>query len=162
MQKERSFRRSIRKWGKFQQSAFAVRFTGLGMMGAGAVIMMVGMTSVFVPEDLMYLHLTAGQLALINPHLIPLIAHDRAGFGGGLFSTGVLVILIILHAQPAPHVWQALALAGTTGFACAISVHFCIGYLVFSHLAPAFAGAIVFLTGMALIFKDCFAKAIVQ
>src|SRR5580700_2163311 len=37
--------------------------------------------------------------------------------------------------------WQALALAGGTGFACAIGVHFCIGYLIFSHLAPAFAGA---------------------
>ncbi len=134
--------------------------TGMGMMGAGAVIMIVGMTRVFVPEDLLYLRLTASQITLINPHLLPLIAHDRAGFGGGLFSTGVLVLLITLHARPAPHLWQALALAGTTGFVCAISIHFCIGYLVFSHLAPAFAGTGLFMTGMALIFKDCFAKPV--
>jgi hypothetical protein len=130
--------------------------TGLGMMGAGAVIMGVGMTTVFVPEDLMYIRLTTSQISLINPHLIPLIAHDRAGFGGGLFSTGVLVLLISLHAKPTPHLWQALALAGTTGFVCAISVHFCIGYLVFSHLAPAFVGAVLFLTGMGLTFRNCF------
>jgi hypothetical protein len=133
--------------------------TGLGMMGAGAVIMVVGMTTVFVPEDLLYMQLTAGQIGLINPHLIPLIAHDRAGFGGGLFSSGVLVLLISVHAKPAPHLWQALALAGTTGFVCAISVHFCIGYLVFSHIAPAFAGAALFLAGMALTFQDCFEVA---
>ena len=131
-------------------------FTGLGMMGAGVVIMVVGMTTVFVPEDLIYMQLTASQIGLINPHLIPLIAHDRAGFGGGLFSTGVLVFLIALHAKPAPHLWQALALAGTTGFVCAISVHFCIGYLVFSHIAPAFAGAVLFLMGLALTYRDCF------
>jgi len=133
-------------------------FTGLGMMGAGAVIMVVGMTTVFVPEDLSYLQLTAGQIGLINPHLIPLIAHDRAGFGGGLFSNGVLVLLIALHARPAPHFWQAFALAGVTGFTCAIAVHFCIGYLVFTHIAPAFAGAALFLTGLGLIFRDCFAS----
>jgi hypothetical protein len=131
-------------------------FTGLGMMGAGAVIMVVGMTSVFVPEDLTYLQLTAAQVGQINPHLIPLIAHDRAGFGGGLFSSGVLVLLITLHARPSPHLWQALALAGSTGFVCAISVHFCIGYLVFSHIAPAFAGAALFVAGLILTFRDSF------
>jgi dihydroorotate dehydrogenase len=88
--------------------------------------------------------------------LIPLIAHDRAGFGGGLFSSGVLVLLITLHARPSPHLLQALALAGSTGFVCAISVHFCIGYLVFSHIAPAFAGAALFVAGLILTFRDSF------
>jgi hypothetical protein len=138
---------------------FCLVLTGLGMMGAGATIMFVGMTTVFIPSDLVFLQLSTAQLTQINPHLVPLIAHDRAGFGGGLFSDGILVVLITLHARPTPHLWQALALAGITGFICAISVHFCIGYLDFGHLAPAFAGAALFLIGLALTFKDCFSGA---
>ena len=95
--------------------------------------MVLGMTSVFVPEDLLYLQATASQIASINPHLVPLIAHDRAGFGGGLDCVEVMVALIALHAKPSRHVWQALLFAGTIGFLCAISVHICIGYLVPVH-----------------------------
>ena len=129
--------------------------TGIGMLGAGSVIMTLGMTSVFVPEDLLFLQMTHDQIAAINPHLIPLIAHDRAGFGGGLVTTGLMVALIALHAEPSPNVYQAMAIAGGIGFACAILVHFCIGYLVLVHVAPACIGAILFAVGMFLIAKDC-------
>ncbi|CAN5645908.1 hypothetical protein BH10CYA1_BH10CYA1_14360 [soil metagenome] len=132
-------------------------FTGAGMIAAGLTIMTVGMTSVFVPEDLIYLKASAAQIAAINPHLIPLIAHDRAGFGGGLVCVGIMVALIALHAKPSPHLWQALIFAGTTGFICAIFIHFCIGYLVPVHLGPAVVGLIVFLTGMILIYPECHA-----
>ena len=128
--------------------------TGGGMMAAGGVIMSVGMTSVFVPQDVEFLRLSAQQVSAFNPHLLPLIAHDRSGFGGGLFSTGVLVVLIVLHGRPSPHLWDALALAGLAGFACAIGVHFCIGYLIASHLAPAIVGAAIFLVGLTLIFPS--------
>jgi hypothetical protein len=43
-----------------------------------------GSTRVFVAEDLEFMGLTRGALDAINPRLVPLIAHDRAGFGGGL------------------------------------------------------------------------------
>ncbi len=130
-------------------------FTGLGIMGAGAVITCVGMTTVFVAEDLIFLRATAQQIAAINPHLVPLIAHDRAGFGGGLVCVGVMVALIAMHAESTPSVWQALMLAGTVGFICAVGVHLCIGYLVPIHLAPAFVGALIFTSGMLLIWKQC-------
>jgi hypothetical protein len=117
------------------------------------------MTSVFVPEDLLYLQATASQIGSINPHLVPLIAHDRAGFGGGLDCVGVMVALIALHAKPSRHVWQALLFAGTIGFVCAICVHICIGYLVPVHVAPAIMGAIIFLTGMAIVYPDCYGIA---
>ena len=124
--------------------------------------MIVGMTAVFVPEDLTYLQLTASQCGAINPHLVPLIAHDRAGFGGGLFSTGVLVTLIVLHSPASRHFWQAIALAGISGFACAIGIHFGIGYLIFSHIAPAFAGVGLFIAGLTLSFGECFAPNFVR
>jgi hypothetical protein len=120
---------------------------GAGLVAAGATILTVGMTRVFVPSDLDFIGYTREQLDAINPRLIPLIAHDRAGFGGGLFTTGLLILCILWKATPSRHVWQALLVAGIVGFGCAIGVHYPIGYLDFWHLAPAWAGAAVFAIG---------------
>ncbi len=122
---------------------------GAVMTVAGMVIMIVGMTLVFVPEDLVYLGLSPVQLNALNVRLVPLIAHDRAGFGGGLTSCGLAVLLIVWKARLTPDLWQALLLAGLAGFGCAIGVHYAIHYLIFSHLAPAWAGAAAYLIGMA-------------
>lgn len=122
--------------------------TGLGMVGAGGVILLVGMTSVFVPQDLTFLGYTSDQLHTINPRLIPLIAHDRAGFGGGLLTTGLLVFAVIWKAQPSLHLWQATLIAGGVGFACAIGVHYPIGYVDPVHLAPAWTGGALFTIGI--------------
>ncbi len=125
--------------------------TGFGMIAAGATILGVGMTVVFVPEDVNFIGLTASQLDAINPRLVPLIAHDRAGFGGGLLTTGLLVTGIVWKAVPSRHVWEALGLSGLCGFGCAIGVHYPIGYLDGFHLAPAWAGAVLFAAGMVLV-----------
>ena len=122
--------------------------TGAGMMGAGGVIMVVGMTSVFVPQDLHYIGLRAADLLAINPRLVSLIAHDRSGFGGGLFSCGLMIAMIIWKAPMGPALWQALLLAGGAGFACALSVHLIIGYTDLTHIGPAIAGALLFIAGM--------------
>ena len=53
-----------------------------GLIAAGATILVVGMTVVFVPQDLHFMMMDREGLAMISPRLIPLIAHDRAGFGG--------------------------------------------------------------------------------
>jgi hypothetical protein len=127
-----------------------VTLTGLGKIGGGAVIMTVGMSSVFVPQDLEYIGLQPEAMAAINPRLIPLIAHDRAGFGGALVSCGALVALIAWKSPITRPLWQALLFAGSTGFACAIGVHFCIGYTDAIHLAPAVLGAVIFASGMFL------------
>ncbi|HLM75717.1 MAG TPA: hypothetical protein VK459_23545, partial [Polyangiaceae bacterium] len=69
----------------------SVAFTALGMVLGGLTIMGVGITSVFVPQDLAYMQISVEELNAVNPRLVPLIAHDRAGFGGGLFSGGITV-----------------------------------------------------------------------
>ncbi|HEY0075422.1 MAG TPA: hypothetical protein VGB77_15090 [Abditibacteriaceae bacterium] len=124
--------------------------TAVGMVAAGLTIMTVGMTSVFVPEDLAFMDVHVAELRAINPRLVPLIAHDRAGFGGGIATTGLTVFFIVWCAQPSRSLWQILALAGLTGFGAAIGVHFVIGYTNFIHLLPAFFGAIAFAMGMML------------
>ena len=125
---------------------------GLGMTLAGFVIMVVGTTSVFVPQDLHYMNLTTKQLMVLSPHLIPLIAHDRAGFGGALASCGVALFFCVWCGAPSPSLWQVLALAGGVGFATAIGVHPLIGYTDFSHLAPAFMGFGLFVAGLWLSY----------
>ncbi len=128
--------------------------TGAGMIGAGATILTVGMTLVFVPEDLGFIGASAAEIQAINPRLVPLIAHDRAGFGGALLTTGLLVSCIVWKAAPRRHLWQALLVAGLFGFGAAIGVHFPIGYRDAIHLAPAIAGALLFAAGLALSARE--------
>jgi hypothetical protein len=121
--------------------------TGVGMLLAGTVILSLGTTEVFVAEDLAFMGLTRDGLNAVNPRLVPLIAHDRAGFGGGLATTGLVLVLCAWYARPSRSFHQALVVAGTAGFGCAIGVHFFEGYTNPVHLAPAFAGAILFAIG---------------
>jgi hypothetical protein len=129
--------------------------TGIGDIGAGATIMVLGMTTVFVPSDLRFLGLRAADLAAINPRLVPLIAHDRAGFGGGLLSCGLLVLLIVWKAPMTRSLWQALLVSGSFGFACALGIHFVVHYLDALHLAPAILGTLLFIFGIALSKPAC-------
>ena len=118
--------------------------TGAGMTLAGAVILVLGSTEVFVQEDLAFMNVTREMLDGVNPRLVPLIAHDRAGFGGGLFTCGLLVVICAWFARPSRSFHQAIVLAGVSGFGCAIGVHLIEGYTNPVHLAPAFAGAGMF------------------
>lgn len=124
--------------------------TSANLILGGVIIMTVGMTSVFVPQDLEYMQLCAADLDAVNPRLIPLIAHDRAGFGGGVACCGLTMLLCIFCSGTSRSLWQALVVVGAAGFGTAIGVHFPIGYTSFTHLAPAFLGATMFVAGMAL------------
>lgn len=126
---------------------------GAGITAAGATILVIGMTEVFVPSDLAFIGYGREELHAINPRLVPLIAHDRAGFGGGLFTAGLLVLAIVWKAAPSRHAWEALTLAGIVGFGCAIGVHYPIGYTDPVHLAPAWLGAVVFAAGAWLLWR---------
>lgn len=124
--------------------------TGAGMVAAGLVILSVGATRVFVAEDLAFMGLTQATLDQVNPRLMPLIAHDRAGFGGGLASAGILVAFCAWYGSPSRAFYQAMLLAGAAGFGCAIGVHYVEGYTNLVHLGPAFAGAGLFASSLAL------------
>ncbi len=150
------FRRGARafRWSPAGMGRMLVTFTAFGMISGGLIIMLVGMTRVFVPTDLEYIGTTIAEVNAWNPRLIPLIAHDRAGFGGGLCSTGITVMASLwCGARPgARSLWWSMLLAGLIGFATAIGVHPLVGYVSFAHLAPAYAGALAFLVGMRLLY----------
>ncbi len=120
-------------------------FLAAGMIAAGVTILIVGMTTVFVPQDLAFMHMTRADFAAVSPRLVPVIAHDRAGFGGGLFSTGIILLLIARQAALTRGLVEIVALMGLAGFGTAIGVHPAIGYTDFVHLAPAYLGGVLFL-----------------
>ncbi|MGH8992918.1 MAG: hypothetical protein ACRDZ7_15520 [Acidimicrobiia bacterium] len=126
------------------------------LLGAGATavggltILWVGVTDTFVPEDLEFMGLSAQQLRAINPRLVPLIAHDRAGFGGGVLTLGLTTLLCLWGARPSRHQHQAVALAGGLSLTAALGIHQVVGYTDFGHLLPALGGAATLVTGLAL------------
>jgi hypothetical protein len=127
--------------------------TAGGMIAGGLTIMIVGMTRVFVPQDIAFIGSAAENLKSINPRLLPLIAHDRAGFGGGICTTGITVLFCVWCARPSKSLWQVLCFAGCIGFAAAIGVHPAVGYTNPVHLAPALLGAVAFLVGITLCYR---------
>jgi hypothetical protein len=124
--------------------------TTAGIIAAGLTIMTVGMTAVFVPQDLDFMRISRADLQQQSVRLIPLIAHDRAGFGGALVSCGVAMLFAVLYGAPSRNLRQALAIAGIAGFATAVGIHPLIGYTNATHLAPAVFGCIVFTIGLLL------------
>jgi hypothetical protein len=127
--------------------------TAIGLMAGGLTILVVGMTCVFVPQDLTYMGVEVADLDALNPRLVPLIAHDRAGFGGAVCSCGVALLICVWCGRPSPGLWCVLALVGGIGFGTAIGVHPAVGYNDAVHLAPAVTGAVVYLAGLLLTFR---------
>jgi hypothetical protein len=119
-----------------------------GMIGGGLTILTVGMTTVFVPEDVAFMGIGRAELGAINPRLVPLIAHDRAGFGGAVCCCGILLGGVAWCAAMTWALREALVLAGAAGFGTAILVHPAIGYTDWWHLTPAVGGAVLYSSGL--------------
>ncbi len=125
---------------------------GVGLLVAGVIVATVGVTAVFVWSDLQFLGTTSESLSRANQHLLPLIAHDRAGFGGALASDGVGVMLLGLWGfrRGERWVWWTLLTGGSAGFLGGVYAHLAVGYLEFGHLLPVAVSGAVFLAALAL------------
>lgn len=132
---------------------------GAGLTVAGVVISVVGFTSVFVPTDLGFMGTCAHHLQAADAHLLPFIAHDRAGFGGALIGAGLAVLLISMwgwrRGQRA--VWWTLLLGCACATAPVLIVHFSIGYTDFIHLLPVYV--LVAAAGAALVLSKSYLTA---
>ncbi|WP_433710816.1 hypothetical protein ACQP2U_31825 [Nocardia sp. CA-084685] len=89
------------------------------------------------------MHTDAATLEAANPHLLPFIAHDRAGFGGALMATAVAIIGLGLWGwrQGEAWVWWTLLGAAVAGSASALMIHFFVHYTAFIHLLPVYFGS---------------------
>jgi dihydroorotate dehydrogenase len=128
---------------------------GFALLGAGAVISVIGVTQVFVHEDLEFMRTTAGALSAADPRLIPLVAHDRATLGGMLLAAGWLFLLPALWGfrRGSAWLWWATLIAGVISYAAGIGVHYAVGYLSVKHLLPAFGGLVLMLVGLILSYS---------
>ena len=129
-------------------------FHGFALLAAGLAISLIGITEVFVREDLEFLGTTAAALSSANPRLIPLVAHDRATLGGMLLASGWMFLLPALWGfrRYSPWLWWSLLIAGSVAYIAATSVHHVVGYLNFKHLLPAFGGFGLMLIGLILSY----------
>jgi hypothetical protein len=97
---------------------------------------------------------TAEALRSANPRLVPLVAHDRASFGGMLISSGLVVLLSALWGWRRGEcwLWWTYLLAGGPAYVAAVGVHLAVGYTDFWHLTPAFGGSLLLAAGLGLAY----------
>jgi dihydroorotate dehydrogenase len=145
---DRAWRRSL--WGQL-----LLLIHGAGLLAAGASISAIGVSQVFVHEDLDFMQTTAEALRAANPRLVPLVAHDRATFGGMLLASGWAFLLSALWGfrTGSAWLWWTMLVAGLSAYAAAIGVHYVVGYTNLTHLLPAFAGLTLFLLGLGLSYS---------
>jgi hypothetical protein len=126
--------------------------TALGLLAGGITVSIVGLTGVFVPTDLEFLHTDTAELRAANPHLVPFVAHDRAGFGGALISAAIAILLLSLWGWRRGEAWVfwTLLLAAVAGFGPTLVIHYRIHYTDLSHLAPVYLGVVLTATALAL------------
>jgi hypothetical protein len=130
------------------------------VLTAGAVISIVGSTSVFVKEDLEFMQCSVDLIGA-NPRLLGLIAHDRATFGGMLMASGLTTLMATLWGFAAGRSWlfSTLFFAGSVGYLCTRVVQYSVGYVDLNHLLPACIGMAVHwlalgLAGPYLLWKE--------
>ncbi|MGG2027047.1 dihydroorotate dehydrogenase [Gottfriedia sp. S16(2024)] len=128
---------------------------GFSIIIGGCIISFVGVTTTFVKTDLNYLCMSPSGLNAFNQQLIPVISHDRAGFGGGLVSVGLLVLMISLWGfrQNQKWIWWTLVFGSFPAFITAFAVHFMIGYTDFYHLLPPIIASLFLLIGVSTTYK---------
>ncbi|MEM7312885.1 MAG: hypothetical protein AAF497_07010 [Planctomycetota bacterium] len=131
-------------WRAAQWGQLLYVIQGAVLVVAGTIICKIGITQVFIKEDLEFLCTTPDKIISANPQLLSLVAHDRATFGGMLISTGITVLLASMWGFRRGHawLWWTLLISGCLGYVCAIYIHLHVGYTSFKHLAPAYGGLI--------------------
>ncbi|MFZ3590773.1 hypothetical protein ACOI1C_16345 [Bacillus sp. DJP31] len=146
-----------RRWQKGLIGQLSFIILGFSLVVGGIVISLVGVTTVFVPTDLAYMCVTPDAMNEFNNRLIPVIAHDRAGFGSALLSVGLLVLMLALwgYRKGESWVWWTLTLGAIPAFLAGLATHFVIGYTTFTHLLPAYVAIFLYLVGVIYSAPIC-------
>ena len=139
-------------WRRAQWGQLLWVFHGIGLLVAGGVILGIGMSSVFVAEDLNFLCMTEQQAQELGSRVIGVVAHDRATLGGMLLASGLAMLLCVLWCFRRGERWLWLSIAGLgcPAYGAALGIHGVVGYLDWRHMVPAIAGLILWGCGLAL------------
>ena len=141
-------------WKRSLVGQFLFVVLGFSFVVGGIVICTIGVSSVFIRTDIAYICMPPEFIHAFNEQLIPVIAHDRAGFGSALLSVGLLILMIALWGfqQGNKWLWWTLLFGGIPAFSAGIGVHFAIGYTTFIHLLPAYYAFALYLMGLILTY----------
>jgi hypothetical protein len=136
-------------WRRAQWGQLIWILHAVGLLIAGGVILVIGMTHVFVSEDLTFLCLSAEEAQRLDSRLVGVVAHDRATLGGMLLASGTVALLLMLWCfrRGANWVGRAMIVLGLPAYAAALGVHFWVGYTDWRHLVPAWAGCSLWAAG---------------
>jgi dihydroorotate dehydrogenase len=140
------------QYGLYGQFMFII--LGFLIVVGGLVISTIGVSKVFVSTDLNFLCMSPQMLDQISSNLIPVIAHDRAGFGSALVSVGLLILMLSLWGfrNGERWIWNTLAIGALPAFIAGIGTHLYIGYTTFIHLLPVYFLVILYLLGLGLSY----------
>lgn len=149
-----SYGKNDRAWqyGLYGQLMFII--LGFSILIGGIVISTISVSKVFISTDLSFLCMSPQMLDSISNKLIPVIAHDRAGFGSALISVGLLVLMLSLWGfrKGERWIWNTLAIGALPAFIAGIGTHLYIGYTTFLHLLPVYFLIILYLLGLVLSY----------
>lgn len=149
-----SHEKNDRTWqlGLYGQLMFII--LGFSILIGGFVISTIGVSKVFVSTDLSFICMTPQMLESISNNLIPVIAHDRAGFGSALISVGLLVLMVSLWGfrKGERWIWNTLCIGALPAFIAGIGTHIYIGYTTFIHLLPVYFLVTLYLLGLVLSY----------
>lgn len=142
-----AWRRSL--WGQL-----LLVIHGAGLLGAGVTISVIGITEVFVAQDLEFLRTTGETLLAAHPRLVPLVAHDRATLGGMLLASGWVFLTPVLWGfrNGSAWLWWSLLVAGVSAYSAALGIHLTVGYTSLVHLLPVFGGLGILFLGLGLSY----------
>jgi len=147
--------RENRAWHRALWGQLLLVLHGFGLLGAGLTISAVGVTEVFVPQDLEFMGTTAEALRSVHARLVPLVAHDRATLGGMLLASDWVFLLPVLWGfrNGSAWLWWTMLTAGCSAYAAALGIHHAVGYMSLMHLLPVFGGLALLLLGLGLSYS---------
>lgn len=145
----------LSQWG---QLCFVVQ--SVGLITAGATILVIGMTSVFVAEDVAFLGMEPEAVEAFDPELVPLIAHDRATFGGMLIAAGIALLLTTLWSfrRGDRWLWWTYLWTILPAYAMTLWIHVSIDYTDQFHLSPVYIGMALLAVGLGASGPHLLAK----
>lgn len=124
---------------------------GVGLAGIG--ILMIASSVVFVPQDTTFLNMDLEEVSDVAQRLGPLMAHDRAAYGGSMIAIGGLFAATALKGlRPGKRGGKlALLISGVFFYLSTVAIHIAIGYTDLIHLLPVYAGLACLLVSLRLL-----------
>jgi hypothetical protein len=140
-------------WHPGGTGRFMIILLGAGIGASGMVILLIASSIVFVPQDIDFLGLSSSHLETVGHNLVPIMAHDRAGFGGAMIAVGVLFSATGLSGFRSGSLgaWRAIAISGIAFYLPTLAIHLVIGYTSFIHLLPVYGGLLVIAIALLVI-----------